>query len=107
MTRHTFPDRENDHFYYLLYVDDKPACTATILQFGGKYNLNLLSTHKQFQRRGLMHYLNIWIAQNLNKDFYVQVNHNEPSYIYYSQLAGAEVVNTEVKYVVKSEHSGQ
>lgn len=51
---------------------------------------------------GLMHYINLWLTQYLNKDFYVQVNDNEPSYLYYSKLAGAEIVNTEVKYMTKS-----
>ncbi len=101
MIRRQFPNRGNDHLYYLLYMEGKPACTASTLHFGAKYNLNFLATQKEFQRRGLMHYMNLWLAQKLNKDFYVQVNDNEPSYVYYSKLAGAEVVNTEVKYMIK------
>ncbi len=97
--RQSFLPEGVDRAYYLLCIDGKPACTALVIYFGEKFNLQLLATHKDFQRRGLMNYMNLWLAQELKKDFYVQVNDNEPSYLYYSSLPGATIANTEVKYV--------
>ena len=97
--RQSFLPESSDITYYLLCTDGKPACTAIVIYFGNKFNLQLLATHKDFQRRGLMNYMNLWLVQELKKDFYVQVNDNEPSYLYYSSLPGATIVNTEVKYI--------
>jgi hypothetical protein len=55
----------------------------------------------EMMRRGLMNTMNLWIAQEAKKDFYVQVNSDEPSCLYYSALSGASIVNTEVKYVAR------
>jgi hypothetical protein len=98
--REAFATRADANSYYLLYVGDVPACTASIDYFGDKYNLCLLATHEDFQRRGLMNYLNTWIARKVEKDFYVQVNNDEPSFRYYANLDGAQIVNTEVKYAL-------
>jgi len=98
--RNSFATRADAKRYYLLYVGDDPACTASIDYFGDKFNLCLLATHKDFQRRGLMNYLNTWIAKKVEKDFYVQVNNDEPSFQYYSNLDGAQIVNTEVRYTL-------
>ena len=99
--RQSFGNSSQDATYYLLCIDEEPACTARINHFGNKFNLGLLATHKDFQRRGLMHYINLWLAEELKKDFYVQVNDDEPSYFYYSKLPGAEIANTEVKYTAE------
>ena len=98
--RKSFATRADAKKYYLLYVEDDPACTASIDYFGDKFNLCLLATHKDCLRRGLMRYMNTWIAKKVEKDFYVQVNNDEPSFRYYSNLNGTEIVNTEVKYTL-------
>ena len=102
MMRDQFSRTADDRLSYILYMNGSPACTALALLFDDKYNLNFLATHKAFQRLGLMHYMNLWIAQKIERDFYVQVNDNEPSYVYYSKLAGAQIVNTEVKYIANA-----
>jgi len=102
MLRQSFATRPEGAKYYLMYVDGEAASTAKIESFGDKYNLNFLATHKNFRRRGLMHYMNLWVAEEVKKNFYVQVNTDEPSCVYYTALSGASIVNTEVKYAKES-----
>jgi len=87
-----------DKEQYLLFFNGQPACTTSIGYFNDKFNSNLAGTHKTFQRRGLFNYMKLWLAHEINKDFYVQLNQDEESFNYYSKLPAASIVNTEYTY---------
>lgn len=89
---------DKDKEKYLLFFNGQPACTTSIGHFNDKFNSNLAGTHKEFQRRGLFNYMKLWLAHEINKDFYVQLNQGEESFNYYSKLPAASIVNTEYTY---------
>lgn len=73
--------------YYLLFINGEPACTTAITYFNDKFNSAAAGTHKKFQRLGLFDYMKHWIANEIQKDFYVQLNEGEASFAYYSIVA--------------------
>ena len=89
--------------YYLLFLNGEPACTTAITYFNDKFNSALAGTHKKFQRLGLFDYMKHWIAHEIQKDFYVQLNEGEASFAYYSKLPGAKIVNTEYGFTALKE----
>ena len=84
--------------YYLLFLNGEPACTTAITYFNDKFNSAGAGTHKNFQRLGLFNYMKHWIAHEIQKDFYVQLNEGEASFTYCSKLLGAKIVNTEYSF---------
>lgn len=89
--------------YYLLFLNGEPACTTAITYFNEKFNSALAGTHKNFQRLGLFNYMKHWIAHEIQKDFYVQLNEGEASFAYYSKLPGAKIVNTEYGFTASGQ----
>ncbi len=97
-----FPPRQGAE-YYLLFLNGEPACTTAITYFNEKFNSAGAGTHKKFQRLGLFNYMKHWLAHEIQKDFYVQLNEGEASFTYYSKLPGARIVNTEHGFTISDE----